>query len=134
MGAQHDPGPTSGTQRAANTQARWATLDPSEEKDASVEKEQHEPTEAPAREATIVSADGVAVRRAITDGPGEARPRRQSFTRRRKLTFTVKTLGVHVQGLSESAERERSHERVDPSKMHEGGKFSGIPTDFTPGD
>ena len=28
---------------------------------------------------------------------------------------------------------ERSHERADPSKMHEGGKFSGIPTDFTPG-
>ena len=28
---------------------------------------------------------------------------------------------------------ERSHERTDPSKMHEGGKFSGVPTDFTPG-
>ena len=28
---------------------------------------------------------------------------------------------------------ERSHERADPSKMHEGAKFSGIPTDFTPG-
>ena len=28
---------------------------------------------------------------------------------------------------------ERGHERADPSKMHEGGKFSGIPTDFTPG-
>ena len=27
---------------------------------------------------------------------------------------------------------ERGHERADPSKMHEGGKFSGIPTDFTP--
>ena len=29
--------------------------------------------------------------------------------------------------------QERGHERADPSKMHEGGKFSGIPTDFTPG-
>jgi len=28
---------------------------------------------------------------------------------------------------------ERSHERADPSKMHEGAKFDGIPTDFTPG-
>lgn len=28
---------------------------------------------------------------------------------------------------------EQAHERKDPSKMHEGGKFSGIPTDFTPG-
>ena len=29
--------------------------------------------------------------------------------------------------------QERGHERADASKMHEGGKFSGIPTDFTPG-
>ena len=28
---------------------------------------------------------------------------------------------------------EQAHERRDPSKMHLGGKFSGIPTDFTPG-
>ena len=28
---------------------------------------------------------------------------------------------------------EQAHERKDPSKMHEGGRFSGKPTDFTPG-
>ena len=28
---------------------------------------------------------------------------------------------------------EQGNERKDPSKMHEGGRFSGVPTDFTPG-
>ena len=34
----------------------------------------------------------------------------------------------HIRSIAEQA-----HERKDPSKMHQGGKFSGIPTDFTPG-
>ena len=34
----------------------------------------------------------------------------------------------HIRSVAEQA-----HERKDPSKMHEGGRFSGKPTDFTPG-
>ena len=53
----------------------------------------------------------------------------QGLEQRKKNDEYDKWLSTdHIRSVAEQA-----HERKDPSKMHEGGKFSGIPTDFTPG-
>ena len=59
----------------------------------------------------------------------QAKVKEVSLEQRKKNDEYDKWLSTdHIRTIAEQA-----HERKDPSKMHEGAKFSGIPTDFTPG-
>jgi len=59
----------------------------------------------------------------------QAKVKEVSLEQRKKNDEYDKWLSTdHIRTIAEQA-----HERKDPSKMHEGGRFSGKPTDFTPG-
>jgi hypothetical protein len=59
----------------------------------------------------------------------QAAARSRGLEERKKNDEYDKWLSTdHIRTIAEQA-----HERKDPSKMHEGGRFSGKPTDFTPG-